>query len=120
MAIAGKIMLKGNLRSEKDYVALPDVIAIIPRILLDGKEDIYNIAFGANASHAAITRELRRLTGCDLVAAADGAEVSFPVIAIDRVREEFGWRPRELLADLPELLSDYKRWQGLRVPLTSS
>ena len=120
MAVAGKISLKSNLQSAKDYVALSDVVAIIPSILLNGERDIYNIAYGANASHAAITGELQRLTGCDVVAAADGAEVSFPVIAVDRVRHEFGWRPRELLADLPELVRDYKRWLALRAPLTSS
>jgi nucleoside-diphosphate-sugar epimerase len=117
MAVAGKIVLKSNLHSEKDYVALSDVVAIIPEIVLHGTRDLYNVAFGTNVSHAAIIGEVRRLTGCELAAAADGEVIKFPVIAVDRLRDEFGWRPRELLADLAELTHGYKHWQGLKTPL---
>jgi len=35
--------------------------------------------------------------------------VVFPQISINRVRKEFGFAPRDVLADLPQLVADFMK-----------
>jgi nucleoside-diphosphate-sugar epimerase len=106
----GAVSLQTALDSEKDYVALEDVVAMLPRIAADGREQIYNVASGANTTTEAIVEELRRLTGCTVRVAAAAPAFKFPAVSIDRVRKEFGFRPRALLDSLPALVDEYRRW----------
>ena len=114
MAAAGRITLRSHPESSKDYVALEDVVSVIPDILCRGKADIYNVASGVNASHASLGCELQKLTGCEFVAPADAEAVTFAPIQIDRLREEFSWRPRNVLTDLPALVDAYAQWQAAK------
>jgi nucleoside-diphosphate-sugar epimerase len=108
MAIAGRIRLLSTPESQKDYVSIDDVVSIIPQIALGGKEILYNVASGRNVTHRAIVQELQAHTRC-VVEFSQGAEtVAFPPIDVSRLKHEFSWQPRELLADLPQLLADYR------------
>jgi nucleoside-diphosphate-sugar epimerase len=111
-AVAGQIRLVSNPLSAKDYVSLDDVVAVLPRILNEGVHTIYNVASGHNVSHAQIIERLRGLTGC-MLEVDEGAEAkSFSTISTERLRNEFDWRPRSVLADLPRLVDDYRIWLG--------
>jgi len=90
--------------SEKDYVALADVLDILPRIALHGRERLYNIAAGRNVRLSELAAALERLAKVRCTFAPDAPVVRFPRIAIERVTAEFGFRPEQLLDSLPDLL----------------
>jgi nucleoside-diphosphate-sugar epimerase len=90
--------------SEKDYVALDDVVALLPRIALQGRERLYNVAAGCNVRVGELAAALERIAGVRCTFDPGGPAVRFPRVAIDRAVAEFGFRPQQLLDNLPELL----------------
>ncbi len=105
--VDGEICLRTSLGSWKDYVSVDDVVRLLPTIALHGSSSVYNLASGSNVTHRAVTDRIAALTGCR-IRVADGALGSQPpTIAIDRVRDEFGFHPASVLEDLPGLVSHY-------------
>jgi nucleoside-diphosphate-sugar epimerase len=90
--------------SEKDYVALDDVVALLPRIALHGRERLYNVAAGRNVRVGELAAALERIAGVRCEFAAGGPVVRFPPVTIDRIVAEFGFHPQQLLDNLPDLL----------------
>jgi nucleoside-diphosphate-sugar epimerase len=86
-----------NRNSTKDYVVLDDVVDILPKIALDGKFRVYNIASGQNISTEEIAKTLAGMTGCR-VEFLDTEPVRSPrTIDISRIQNEFGYRPQSVL-----------------------
>ncbi len=102
-----KIILKTNPASEKDYINIKDVVEIIPKISVEGKHKIYNVASGQNISHKEIVDYLRKKTGCLLEVEPNSKQVIFPRIDISRVQNEFGLSPSSLLSNLSDLTASY-------------
>lgn len=90
-ALAGKIILRSDPASAKDYIALEDVVALLPRIALQGRERIYNVASGTNTTNATLTQILRELSGCMVETAKNAPHIIFPIIDTARIRNEFGY-----------------------------
>jgi len=105
----GKVVLRTSLQSERDYVSIDDVVAILPSISLSGTYRIYNVASGSNTSHRALVEQLVQLTGCDVEVLPGAPTVRFPKVAIDRVQNEFGFRPRSVLGSLGTLVDGYRQ-----------
>ena len=103
----GRILLRSALESAKDYILLEDVLEMLEAISLRGQgATIYNVASGHQLSHRQLCDQLAALTGCS-VAVADGAPLlAFPEICTARIREQFGFRPRDVLAALPHLVDE--------------
>ena len=100
----GAIRLRTGLDSEKDYVALEDVLAALVRISVAGRERLYNVASGVNTRHEEIVLAVQALTGCSLSVAPDSPVTRFPAIAIDRLRV-LGVNPSSsVVAALPMLI----------------
>lgn len=91
--------------SEKDYVALADVLDVVPRIALGGRSRLYNVAAGRNVRAGEIASVLERTAGVHCTFAEGAPVVRFPPVTIDRVVAEFGFRPQQLLENLPEMLA---------------
>lgn len=106
--VDGRIVLESALESEKDYVALTDVVAQIGNICRAGRHDCYNLCSGTNLSHRQIVDEIVRATGADLVVAASAPRVRHPVIDISRLRDEFSYRPSPVLELVAALVNDYR------------
>jgi nucleoside-diphosphate-sugar epimerase len=104
-AISGKIVLRSNPSSSKDYILLNDVANLLPRIAVAGREHIYNLASGINLRHGQIIHELNKLTGCEIEVIADAPLFEFPVINIDKIRVEFNFVPGSVIDNLGELVS---------------
>jgi nucleoside-diphosphate-sugar epimerase len=104
-----KVVLRTSLNSEKDYVSIDDVVDILPSISHSGQHRIYNVASGNNTSHGALVEKLVQLTGCEVQVLPGTPAVRFPVVAIDRVRNEFGFRPRDVLDSLGALIEGYRQ-----------
>jgi nucleoside-diphosphate-sugar epimerase len=103
-ARSGAVHFGMDAASEKDYVALEDVLDLLPRVALAGRGRLYNVAAGRNVRAGEIAAVLER-AGVSCTFAEGGPVVRFPAIAIDRVVAEFGFRPQQLLESLPAMLS---------------
>jgi nucleoside-diphosphate-sugar epimerase len=114
-AIIRESVMKQNLEigiaaeSAKDYVSIDDVVETLIKIAETGKRTIYNLASGANTSNRELAKIIGGLTGCTITFDPAAAKTTFPAIDIDRVRSEFGFHPRNVLDELPELVASYKR-----------
>ena len=103
----GTVTFRSAPTSEKDYVALDDVIGWLISIARRGTQQIYNLACGANVSNESIASELRRL-GVGVDFAPDAPTWSFLEIDASKVHEEFFLPRGRLLADLPGLLRGFR------------
>lgn len=89
----GAVTIHGDPDSEKDYVALSDVVQLCESIALGGRQRLYNVAAGRNISHRAIADLVARHTGAAVTFAPDAPKQLFPPIAIDLIQREFGAKP---------------------------
>ena len=105
----GKITLQTSLESAKDYVSVNDVVALLPRIALSGRQRSYNLASGVNVTNGELVDGIARLTGCVVTVGPDAETTRFPEIDVGRLRREFGFTPASILHDLPWLIDSYKR-----------
>ena len=106
-----KIVFETAPDSEKDYVWVHEVVENLIWIAAQGKQQIYNVASGANVSNGQLATKLHELTGCEIEFAPEAPAIKFPRINIDRVRGEFGIVPSSVLKDLDWLLQLYKNDQ---------
>lgn len=96
-AKSGKVTLRTSMSSSKDYIHIDDVVYLLERIALTGNSSIYNVASGYNLSHRAIVKKLLESYDCDIEISHGANTISFPVINVSRIHEEFGFRPRYIL-----------------------
>lgn len=108
-----KVLLRTSPASEKDYVHINDVVALLPRIALSGGHRIYNLASGVNTSNAELMKIIERVTGCAVEVAEDAATLSYPKVSIERIREEFEFYPSLIQEKLADLIGDYQQ-QAMR------
>ncbi len=104
----GAVTLRTAPSSSKDYIHLDDAVSLLAHIALTGKERIYNVASGINVSNETIARTLREL-GVTVSFQPDAPEASFPPIDIDRIRNEFQFKPRNLETTLPAVFHELQR-----------
>jgi dTDP-D-glucose 4,6-dehydratase len=104
-----RVLLRTSMASEKDYINIQDVIELLPRIALSGRQRIYNLASGVNTSNAELLQIIERVTGCEVEVEADAPVISFPGISIDRITEEFDFTPSLIQASLADLVGDYQQ-----------
>jgi nucleoside-diphosphate-sugar epimerase len=105
----GRIELRSDPQSAKDYILISDAIRMLMAIGAGGRERIYNVASGRNVTHAVIVDRLRELTGCE-VAFSGGPRSLFPPIDTTRIRGEFGFAAANLESELPRLVQQYREW----------
>lgn len=101
---AGKVVIMESPVSEKDYVSISDVIMLLEKIALSGRERIYNLASGINVTHAELANKLSQLTGYEAIFAENSPARIFPEIDISRVVNEFEYIPMSMLDNLDTLL----------------
>jgi nucleoside-diphosphate-sugar epimerase len=104
-----KINLETRLDSEKDYVYIDDVLEILPKISLEGKNRIYNIANGKNTSNEEIVKKIQEITNCEIEIKKKATTYRFPTISINRIQKEFGFKPTSVLEKFEKIVSDYKK-----------
>ena len=108
-ALRGHIRLRSDPSSAKDYVAIDDVVDLLPKIATVGNDRLYNLASGVKLSHRELVERLVELTGCTWDNVENAPVVGFPDIDVSRTREEFGFAPRSVLDYLPGILSKLKQ-----------
>ncbi len=90
--------------SSKDYISIDDVVHLLVRITVSGKERLYNVASGVPIAHVQIAEKLQELTGKRIKFQPGAVARVFPRISVARVQSEFSFAPQSLLRDLPKLL----------------
>lgn len=105
-AIKGEINLKTTLNSCRNYVSIKDVVSLLVKISLSSKHRLYNIASEENTTNGAVVSKLRQLTNCKVREGTN--EVYHPSINIDRIRNEFDFKPSNVINDLTELVNQYR------------
>lgn len=103
-----RIVLYTSLESSKDYVNADDVAILLIQIATRGRQRIYNLASGANTPNAELVAKLRSVTHCDVEVVPGSPTITFPMINIDRIREEFGFRPSHITDDIDRLVRFYQ------------
>lgn len=103
------IILRTKLQSEKDYVNIDDVVEILPKISLNGKYRIYNIAKGENTTNEEIITKLQNITSCEIKILPNAKDYSFPKIDIERITNEFNFNPKPLLSYIEDIVKSYKK-----------
>ena len=106
VAAGHKIYIEEASQSSKDYISIADVVQLIEKIALVGQHQIYNLASGSSTSHQMLAEHLRQLTGLSVVFNEKASSRTYPKINIDRITEEFDFKPRMLLEDLGKLISN--------------
>ncbi|GAB4440516.1 MAG: SDR family oxidoreductase [Rhodocyclaceae bacterium] len=105
----GRIELRSAPGSAKDYVLLDDVLDMLPRIALEGRELCYNLGGGRNLSHAALLAPILDITGARLDVLDGAPRIAAPTVDIGRLRRDFGYLPRDVLPRIAELVHQYRK-----------
>lgn len=108
-ALRGHIRLRSHPSSAKDYVAIDDVVDLLPKIATVGADRLYNLASGVKLSHRELVERLVELTGCTWDCVENAPILGFPDIDTSRTREQFAFAPRSVLDYLPGILSKLKQ-----------
>jgi len=103
------ISLRTSHNSEKDYIAIEDVVEILPKIAQNGKCRIYNVASGSNLTHGAIVNTIAKLTNRDVEIQKDAPTIIFPPIDVSRIVDEFHFLPRDIKESIERLVDRYKK-----------
>lgn len=104
-----KIFLKTSLNSQKDYVYLNDVIDLLPKIAINGKHSIYNIASGQNLTNEELAKRIQQITKCKIQVATNAKKYEFPKISINLIKNEFNFKPTSILDKIDEIIKTYQK-----------
>jgi nucleoside-diphosphate-sugar epimerase len=92
----GRIYLKTDLNSSKDYVHIDDIADLITIIAVQGSKRIYNLASGSSIKHSDWVSQIALHTGCIIEVALHAPVINFVPIDITRVKSEFNFKPRSV------------------------
>jgi nucleoside-diphosphate-sugar epimerase len=107
--VQNKVTLRTTPDSAKDYISINDVVHLLIKISLHGKNSIYNVASGNNISNNDVLNVLKQETGCVIEFSPSAEKISFPCINIGKIKSEFGFNlSHTLLDDLKEIILRYK------------
>jgi len=104
----GHLTLNTTRDSAKDYVSIRDVVHGLIEIATRGRERIYNLASGTPVSNDELAARFSEIAKWKVEFRENASRVTFPPIAIDRMRSEFDFRPSSLLNELEGLVSMYR------------
>jgi nucleoside-diphosphate-sugar epimerase len=111
----GKMHLTISSQSSRDYIAIDDVLELLPRIALEGKWRCYNLASGHNVSLGEIVGIIERELSSVGEWQPDAPTVVYPIIDIDRISTEFSFKPRPVPDALISACGEFRA--QFRVPV---
>ncbi len=94
--------------SAKDYIHVGDAAALLVRIATGGRSQVYNIASGFNTSNAEIIETLKENLSFDVDLSAADKTIIFPLISIEKIKQEFTYEPGNITTFIPHLINHYK------------
>ena len=106
--IENKIKIRTTLSSKKDYVYIDDILDLIPKISINGKNKMYNIASGKNIESGELINKISKITGCSVEVSPDAKEYSYPETSIIKIKEEFNFHPTNVLDKIENMVKEFK------------
>ncbi len=103
-----KISLHTTPTSEKDYVYIDDVTKILEKIAIHGKEKLYNVASGNNTKVVEIINDIKKIINCEIDFSSNVVEHSFPKINIEKIQNEFNFKPILFRSKLKNMIFEIK------------
>jgi nucleoside-diphosphate-sugar epimerase len=103
-----KIKIFTTLSSKKDYVYIDDVLDLIPKISINGKDKIYNIASGKNIESEKLINKISEITSCSIEVSSDAKEYSYPETSITKIKKEFNFHPTDVLDKIEEMVKEFE------------
>lgn len=94
------IELQSPLNATKDYLLLSDAVWLLQRISENGASRCYNVASGVNISNKTLLHTIQEITAAKVITKGKNISVSDLCINIERVKKEFGFRPKNVLTEL--------------------
>ena len=85
----GQVTIQQSAGMAKDYVALADVVRLLPLIAVEGRQRLYNLGSGFNTSHAEVAEWLESQGVSVRFAFSASSDLRFPVLSIERLSAEF-------------------------------
>lgn len=99
-----KIIVHMSPSSEKDYVDIDDVVEILLKIILKGKNKVYNVASGYGIKVKDIIDEIKKITNCEIHFQSDATERILPKTNISKIQNEFGFVPSSIFDKLKDMI----------------
>ena len=97
MRFEGKnIQIYGDGNNIRDYVYIDDVLDLIPKISINGKDKSYNIGSGKNIESEKLINKISEITGCSVEVSSDAKEYSYPETSIIKIKKELTNIEKEL------------------------
>lgn len=92
----GRIILRTDLHSAKDYIHIDDVSSLLYKIASTGRYNIYNVASGRQVSHAEWVNRLASKTGCTVEVEKGSPVIQLPPINVERISKEFCFQAKSV------------------------
>jgi nucleoside-diphosphate-sugar epimerase len=105
----GEVVFQTAPASSKDFIHVGDVVTGLLHIAIEGRQSIYNLAAGVNASNQWIADFLSANFNIRSSYAPQARQWSFAPIDISRLKTEFGFDPRPLPDYLHGYITDFKK-----------
>ena len=96
-AAQGRVVLRSNPQTAKDYIHIDDVVALLQRVAQDSKQRTYNFASGMQITHAQWLQRIAQVTGCEVEVVPSATNQAYLPIHIGRIRDEFDFQPQGVL-----------------------
>jgi len=97
------IVIFEGQKSAKDYISILDVVALLEKISLFGRHQIYNVASGTQITHYDIALKLNSLNKVKVTFSEASQNRILAPIDTKRIQEEFDYKPRSLMKDFESL-----------------
>jgi len=102
-ARTGRIAVRSSSESEKDHVSVDDVVRATLQIARSGRERLYNVAAGRNTRQGDLLAAIAAAGDCAIEVPPNAPAIRFAPIDVRRIRDEFAFSARDVLADIPYL-----------------
>lgn len=89
MSSQRQVTIQQPADTSKDYVALADVVRLLPLIVSQGQQRLYNLGSGCNTSHREVAAWLEQQGVAVHFAASSSGGLSFPPLVMERLGSEF-------------------------------
>lgn len=106
---AGQITLASSPHFSRDYIHVNDVVRALVDIAQGAKHVVYNLASGINLTNAALARLIEQHSGSKVRFAHDNISAEPATVNMDRLAQEWGWRPRTVDTVLTPWLNQLRR-----------
>lgn len=107
-----KITLRSSLSSEKDYIHIADVTAMLAAIARTGSAPIYNLGSGGNITNKDIVEQICLEIPSELDVVPGAPAIRFPPINVDAIVRDFGYSPTPVLPYVRYLAARFRSFHS--------